>query len=186
MSHYKTFEEMQEEYKKLYPEIFTQNYVFGTSDNMIQVMSKLPITETDESSQINSPNYINLPYYSANILKFEYRFHRFNPTQKHNDFNWKNKNIKHADNGDIFLIGSYATYFKDLEQTYYFDMVNSNLDYTGKVKIWNRGKKQLRHVFNYEDGKILKYATNGELQNKTPWLYIDNEIKILQENTIEL
>lgn len=148
MAQYKTFEEMQEEYAKLYPEIFTKKYVFGTSNNMIQVMSKLPETLTDE---LLTENY--LPYYCANVLKFEYRFNRFNPSQKQYDFDWKSKNIKYK-NGEIYLTDSYATYFTDLEQTFYFDLVNSNSDYTGKIKIWNRGKKELQYVFDYENGEI--------------------------------
>jgi hypothetical protein len=61
----KSYEEMLVAYQQLYPEIFSGNYVFGTSNNMIQVMSKLPNTQTDENLAIK------LPYYKANVLKFE-------------------------------------------------------------------------------------------------------------------
>lgn len=167
----KTWEEMKLEYQKLYPEIFTGNYVFGTSNNMIQVMSKIQDVPNDEHLDIN------LPYYNATILKFEFRFHRFNPTNKSYDFDWKTKNIKYKDN-NIYLHNSYATYFKDLEQTFYFDIVNSNLDYTGIQKIWSRGKKKLLYVIEYDNGNPIQVLTEDEYEK------LHNDIELLEDNII--
>lgn len=154
MTSYKTYETMVEEYKQLYPEIFTGKYVFGTSFNMIQVMSKLPETETDENISCNPfyTTHYDLPFYCANVLKFEFRFNRFNPEQKEYDFDWKHKNICYMPNGDIHLIRDYATYFNDLEQTFYFDIVHSNPKYTGIVKMWDRTKTKLVMNMYLNDG----------------------------------
>jgi hypothetical protein len=180
MTEYKSYEEMLIEYKQLYPEIFSGNYVFGTSNNMIQVMSKLPNTKTDEDVDIK------LPYYNADVLKFEFRFNRFKPEKKEYDFDWKSKNIKHLPNGDIHLINDYATYFADLEQTFYFDISRSNGDYTGLLKIWNRGKKELTCVITFENGKPIRHQNkkigdNYEKENK-----IINCVEISSDLQIEL
>lgn len=175
MTAYKSCEEMLDEYKKLYPEIFSGNYVFGTSHNMIQVMSKLPNTKTDEIIEIN------LPYYNADVLKFEFRFNKFKPEQKEYDFEWKHKNIKRLPNGEIHLLNDYATYFADLEQTFYFDIARSNSDYTGLLKIWTRGKKNLTCVLTFENGKFLlhQFGADYEEENKKiNFVEIDNNLQI--------
>ncbi len=164
---YKSYEEMLILYKQLYPEIFSGNYVFGTSNNMIQVMSKLPNTQTDENLAIK------LPYYKANVLKFEFRFNKFKPEQKEYDFDWKSKNIKHMPNGEIHLLNDYATYFTDLEQTFYFDIANSNQYYTGLLKIWTRGKKELSCVLTFKNGNPVRHQLGDEYEKENQKININ-------------
>lgn len=164
---------MFENYIKLYeifhPEIFLKNYVFGTSMNNIYVFSKTDETITDEE------NNTYLPYYHASVLKFEFLFNKFDPSLKKTIYPaYKNKYIT-IENGKTYVSGSYATYFKDLEQAFYFDIMNSNPNYTGMVKIWNRGKKQLQKVLIFENGKPIKVISGeeyGSTENKNLILYL--------------
>lgn len=150
-----SYEQYVNKYKELYPEIFSGKYVFGTSNNMIQVMSIPKDAITDEMQNIN------LPYFQADKLQFHYRFDKFNPEIKAYDFNWQSKNIKKID-GIIYLYNNYATYYKDLEQTFYFDIINANPNYTGIKKIWNRNKEKLRAVFTFENGNPIKFISGDE------------------------
>ncbi len=79
---------------------------------------------------------------------------------------------------NIFLYNNYATYFKDLEQTFYFDIVNSNQNYTGLHKIWNRGKINLMKVIEFKNGNPVS-VLSGDAYND-----IHTNVEILQENLV--
>ena len=73
-------------------------------------------------------------------MSFETLFKKFHPEIKQDDMGWDDSRIIKKDNG-IFLVEDYATYFKDIEQTFYFDIYRGRDNYNGEIKMWTRGKE---------------------------------------------